>query len=37
VQGIGYGLALAMAIAFGLGGRDMAAEILRKMKDKIER
>jgi hypothetical protein len=37
VQGIGYGLALAMAIAFGLGGKDMAADLLSKMRNKIER
>jgi hypothetical protein len=37
VQGIGYGLALAMAIAFGLGGKEMAADLLSRMKNKIER
>jgi hypothetical protein len=37
VQGIGYGLALALAIAFGLGGKDLAADILRQVKNKVEK
>ncbi|HEY4509419.1 MAG TPA: hypothetical protein VJC15_00315 [Candidatus Paceibacterota bacterium] len=37
VQGIGYGLALAVAIAFGLGGKDQAAEILRDLRSKMQR
>ena len=37
VQGIGYGLALAVAIAFGLGGKDQAAEILRDLRSKLQR
>lgn len=37
VQGIGYGLALAFAIAFGIGGKDMAADVLRQVKNKIEK
>jgi len=34
VQALGYGLALAIAIAFGLGGKDVAAEILTNLKNK---
>ena len=37
VQGIGYGIALAVAIAFGLGGKDQAAEILRDLRNKMQR
>ena len=37
VQGIGYGVALAVAIAFGLGGKDQAAEILRDLRNKMQR
>jgi len=37
VQGIGYGFALAVAIAFGLGGKDQAAEILRDLRNKMQR
>jgi len=37
VQGIGYGIALAVAIAFGLGGKDQAAEILRDLRSKLQR
>ncbi|MEK6809518.1 MAG: hypothetical protein AABY40_02505 [Nanoarchaeota archaeon] len=37
VQGIGYGIALAVAIAFGLGGKDQAAEILRELRSKLQR
>ncbi len=35
VQGLGYGIALAVAIAFGLGGKDQAAEILRELRTKL--
>jgi hypothetical protein len=35
VQGIGYGIALAVAIAFGLEGKDQAAEILRELRSKL--
>jgi len=37
VQGIGYGMALAVAIAFGLGGKEQAAEILRDLKSKMQK
>ena len=37
VHGIGYGVALAVAIAFGLGGKDQAAEILRDLRNKMQR
>ena len=37
VQGIGYGVSLAVAIAFGLGGKDQAAEILRDLRNKMQR
>ncbi|MBU1015416.1 hypothetical protein KKI17_03225 [Patescibacteria group bacterium] len=32
VQAMGYGAALAFAIAFGLGGKDVAAEVLQGLK-----
>jgi hypothetical protein len=37
VQAIGYGVALAFAIAFGIGGKDVAADLLRQIKTKFER
>ena len=37
VQGIGYGIALAVAIAFGLGGKEQAAEILRDLRSKMQK
>jgi len=36
-QNLFLGLAAAFAIAFGLGGKDMAADILRQVKNKIEK
>ncbi|MBI2643942.1 MAG: hypothetical protein HYW95_00315 [Candidatus Wildermuthbacteria bacterium] len=36
VTALGYGLALAFAIAFGLGGRDIAADALRQLRDKFK-
>jgi len=35
VQGIGYGVALAVAIAFGLGGKESAAKLLKKLESHV--